>query len=109
MPKPIHQCQCSRCQQPGPHPDKFHRQRINLLVSRLDEQQRRWFVAWASARRGRGGIRELAQITGMDEKTIWRGRSEMATEFQGRPTDRVRLPGGGRPRLEKKLRSLPPS
>jgi hypothetical protein len=78
------------------------------LVSRLDEQQRRWFVAWVSALRGRGGIRELAQITGMDEKTIWRGRSEMATELQGRPTDRVRLPGGGRPRLEKKTPQLLP-
>jgi len=41
----------------------------------------------------------------MDEKTIWRGRSEMATQLEGRPTERVRLPGGGRPRLEKKRRS----
>ena len=105
MPKPIHQCQCARCQQPEPHPEKVLHQQMNLFLSRLNEQERRWYVALESFRRGRGGIRELAQITGMDEKTIWRGRSEMATEFQGRPTDRVRLPGGGRPRLEKKLRS----
>ena len=105
MPKPIHQCQCSRCQQPGPHPDKFHHQRINLFVSRLNEQARRWYVAIESLNRGRGGIRELAQITGMDEKTIWRGRGELATQLEGRPTERVRLPGGGRPRLEKKRHS----
>jgi hypothetical protein len=36
----------------------------NLLVSRLDEQQRRWFVALEAKRVGRGGETLLAQITG---------------------------------------------
>jgi hypothetical protein len=31
-------------------------QQINLLVSRLDEQQRRWFVALEAKRVGRGGV-----------------------------------------------------
>jgi hypothetical protein len=75
---------------------------MNLLLSRLDEQQRRWYVALEADRIGHGGDRLLAQITGMDEKTIRRGREELSAEFAERPTERVRLPGGGRPPIEKK-------
>ena len=75
---------------------------MNLLLSRLDEQQRRWYVAVESNRIGAGGDQLLAQITGLDEKTIQRGRKELAGELAQRPEQRVRLPGGGRPRAEKK-------
>ena len=75
---------------------------MNLLLSRLDEQQRRWYVAVESNRIGAGGDRLLAQITGLDEKTIERGRQELAGSLAERPEQRVRLPGGGRPRAEKK-------
>ena len=79
---------------------------MNLLLSRLDEQQRRWYVAVESNRIGPGGDgdRVLAQITGLDEKTIQRGRQELASSLAERPEQRVRLPGGGRPRAEKKTR-----
>ena len=40
----VHHCTCPRCGRPEPHPDQILHQQINLLVSRLDEQQRRWFV-----------------------------------------------------------------
>ena len=44
----IHQCQCPHCQFDTPHPDQaMHRQR-NVFLSRLDEQQRRWFAALES-------------------------------------------------------------
>jgi hypothetical protein len=59
-------------------------------------------VAVESNRIGAGGDRLLAQITGLDEKTIKRGRQELAGELAERPEQRVRLPGGGRPRAEKK-------
>jgi hypothetical protein len=75
---------------------------MNLFLSRLDEQQRRWYVALEAERIGHGGDRLLAGITGMDEKTIRRGREELAAELGDRPADRVRLAGGGRPPLEKK-------
>ena len=75
---------------------------MNLMLSRLDEQQRRWYVAVESNRIGAGGDRLLAQITGLDEKTIQRGRNELAGELSERPEQRVRLPGGGRPHAEKK-------
>lgn len=76
---------------------------MNLLLSRLNEQQRRWWVAWESNRMGWGGDTRLSQITGLDEKTIAKGRQELAASLEGRPTDRVRLPGAGRPSLEKKV------
>jgi hypothetical protein len=37
----IHVCQCMHCQGSGEHPDKKVHKQINLLVSRMDEQQRR--------------------------------------------------------------------
>jgi hypothetical protein len=75
---------------------------MNLFLSRLDEQLRRWYVALEADRLGHGGERRLAEITGMDEKTIRRGREELAAGLVDRPAARVRLPGGGRPPVEKK-------
>ena len=98
----IHQCACPHCQQEMAHPDQALHRQMNLLLSRLDEQQRRWYVAVESNRIGTGGDRLLAQITGLDEKTIERGWQELVGELAERPEQRVRLPGGGRPRAEKK-------
>ena len=77
---------------------------MNVFLSRLDEAQRRWYVALEAERLGLGGERLLAQITGLDEKTIRRGRTELATGLAEQPPDRVRRPGGGRPPVEKKIR-----
>jgi hypothetical protein len=75
---------------------------MNLLLSRLDEQQRRWYVALESVKVGHGGDVLLSQITGLNVETIRRGREELESDLAGRPADRVRLPGGGRTPLEKK-------
>ncbi len=98
----IHQCECPVCRQKTPHPDQERHRRINLLVSRLDEQQRRWYVAVESDRLGPDGDETLPLITGLDSKTIQRGRQELQRELSDRPRERVRLAGGGRPRAEKK-------
>lgn len=100
---PVHQCECDHCRQPQPHPEQARHAQMNLFLSRLDEQQRRWYVALEADRLGHGGERLLAQITGLDEKTIRRGRDELATGLAERPATRVRLPGGGRPPVEKKI------
>jgi hypothetical protein len=100
----IHNCQCAHCVQAGEHPDKKLHQQINLLLSRLDEQQRRWFVAVEANRVGHGGVHLLSQITGLDEKTIQRGQQELAQDLADRPVEQVRLSGGGRQRVEKKAR-----
>jgi hypothetical protein len=98
----VHVCECAHCQQETDHPDQELHRQMNLLLSRLDEQQRRWYVAVESKRRGASGDQLLAQITGLDEKTIQRGRQELASSLAERPEQRVRLPGAGRPRAEKK-------
>ncbi len=100
--KTIHQCECPICRQPGDHPDKELHDQMNLFLSRLDEQQRRWYVALESRKLGRGGDRRMSEITGMNVETIRRGRRELENALADRPVDRVRLPGGGRHRVEKK-------
>jgi len=59
---------------------------------------------WSRERLGHGGDRALSQITGLDEKTIQRGRDELAASLAGQPAARVRQPGGGALRTEKKTR-----
>lgn len=100
----VHVCQCAHCQGPGEHPDKEIHHQMNLLASRLDEQQRRWYVAVEANRLGHGGIRLLSQIIGVDEKTIERGQQELKQGLTDRPTQQVRSAGGGRPLVEKKTR-----
>ena len=99
----IRVCQCAACQLSAPHSDRERHQQINVFLSRLDEAQRRWYVAIEAERVGPGGDRLLAQITGVDEKTIRRGRAELAAALADQPADRVRRSGGGRPAVEKKI------
>jgi hypothetical protein len=73
-----------------------------LVFSRLDENQRRWFVALESKRLGYGGDHRLSQISGMDAKTIRRGRAELDASLVDNPPARIRRVGGGRPLVEKK-------
>jgi hypothetical protein len=100
----VHECQCPHCQQADDHPDRARHHQMNLFLSRLNEQQRRWYVALEAERLGSGGTGLVAQITGLDPKTIQRGRDELAAELAERPVDRVRQVGGGRPPVEKKIR-----
>jgi hypothetical protein len=58
---------------------------INVVMSRLDEQQRRWYVAVEANRRGYGGQQLVSQITGLDEKTISLGQQELSLELVDRP------------------------
>ncbi len=77
---------------------------MNLLMSRLDEQQRRWYAGVEAEKIGHGGTVQVSQITGLNVETIRRGRRELSQELEARSADRIRLPGGGRPRAEKKTR-----
>jgi hypothetical protein len=101
-PTTIHICQCPDCQGGTPHPAQELHRHMNVLLSRLDEQQRRWYAALEATRLGHGGEHLMAQITGLDPQTIRRGRRELAAELHTRPAERVRAPGAGRPRTEKK-------
>ena len=83
---------------------RYHRQ-VNLLLSRLAEPQRRWYVGVLSQEPASPGDAQLALITGLDEKTIRRGRQEMANELLNVPVERQRHVGGGRLLSEKKTRA----
>jgi len=98
----IHQCTCSICQE-GTNPEIVrHHHQMNLLLSRLNEPQRRWYVATLSLAPDAPTDGQLSQITGLDEKTIRRGRQEMQAELSSLPVDRLRQEGAGRPSAEKK-------
>lgn len=103
MERTVYECGCPDCRA-GEHPDRSDHRQLNLLLSRLNEQQRRWTAAREALRLGHGGFQRIAEITGLHPETIRRGRDELDDELQGRPTDRIRVAGGGRPRVEKKIR-----
>lgn len=74
-------------------------------MSRLNEPQRRWYVATLAEETEGPSDRQLALITGLDEKTIRRGKAEMQEQLATVPVDRQRQEGGGRWRAEKKTGS----
>ena len=108
MESPVHQCPCSACQI-GTGPVAEHHRRLNLILSRLDEQQRRWVAAAEAQRLGYGGFNEVAAITGLHPETIRRGRDELAADLRDRPPGRVRRPGGGRWPSEKRTPASSPT
>lgn len=77
---------------------------MNLLLQRLDEQERRWVAGLESKKIGHGGDTRVARITGLHVDTIRRGREELDAGLSDRPTDRVRRPGAGRPAVKKTIR-----
>ena len=81
---------------------------VAFLMSLLDERQRRLFAALESLRLGRGGDQTVARAIGMDPHTIAKGRRELVE--RDLDLDRLRRPGGGRKRVERKRpRSSPKS
>jgi hypothetical protein len=50
---------------------------------------------------GHGGIARLSRVTGVSRTTILHGQRDLVGD-DPTPADRVRRPGGGRKRLEKK-------
>lgn len=73
----IHECQCVACLVDKNREERKIHCQMNVLLSRLDEQQRRWYVALESKKIGYGGDQVLSEITGMDVETIRRGRREL--------------------------------
>ncbi len=102
-PTGTHDCECQICQSSSDAGLILHHRHINLFLSRLTEPQRRWYVATLSESADSPGDRQLALITGLDEKTIRRGKEEIANKLSDHPTDRQRQKGGGRLTAEKKI------
>jgi hypothetical protein len=97
----IRACRCPDCAS-GDRPAYQSHHYLNLLMGRLDEQQRRWLAALESKKLGRGGDALVSLITGLHVDTIRRGREELDSGLHDRPTNRIRNPGAGRPAAKKK-------
>jgi hypothetical protein len=79
-------------------------EQIALVFSRLDERQRRWVGGLLSDLLGQGGTKQVAELAGLDPKTVRQGRIDLKRQLADYPDDgRVRRPGGGRPPLKKKI------
>ena len=97
----VHVCSCRACQQhPHAAAAREHR-RINRLLASADERLRRRLAGFLAQQHGRGRVSRLARVTGLDRNTIRRGQRELHCG-PPRPAPRVRHPGAGRPRAEKK-------
>ena len=101
----LERCGYARCQQDPNHPEAALHKKLKVFVHHLDERRRRWFAGLEALRRGRGGIREVSQITGLDEKTVRRGRREIVMGLPHSAVNRIRRPGAGRKRTEKKVQA----
>lgn len=98
----IHRCECPDCKSRKAYSHRAYHHQINLLLSRLNEPQRRWFVALEAMHIGHGGKQLMAQVTGLSPTTILRGCNELKADLAGCPQLHLRASGGGRPIAEVK-------
>ncbi|MGH7428422.1 MAG: ISAzo13 family transposase [Candidatus Methylomirabilaceae bacterium] len=72
------------------------------ILGTLNELQARLFVAQKARELGRGGVSQLARLTGMSRDTIARGATELrsGTPLSPEGPGRIRRRGGGRPSIE---------
>ena len=96
-----HPCSCVDCQV-GDHPQREIHRLTNLLLSRLDEDHRRWYVALESLKIGHGGDSWLSRITGMNVENIRCGSRELADSLAGFTHDGIGRRGEGSKRKKKK-------
>ncbi len=101
----IYQCKCDICKDKNDTFLTLQHQQMNLFLSRLNEPQRRWYLGLYSQQPDSPNDCNLSKITGVDEKTIRRGRKELENNLDGLPPERQRKKGGGRPLSEKKIQS----
>lgn len=97
----VHSCECRMCEEhPYGNVAAEHR-RINRLVALENERNRRLLAGFLARQHGRGGVSLLARVTGLSRDTILRGQRELQHVGTAAAT-RIRQPGGGRKRVEKK-------
>jgi hypothetical protein len=96
---PVSQCTCEICRLGVDHPEQVLHHHVNLLMSRLDERQRRWLAALLAEYYGLDlrGVYLVNQITGLCDKTIRRGLKDLETDLKDECSQCTRKPGAGRP------------
>ena len=76
---------------------------LQQFLATLNERQRRLYAGFESLKLGRGGDKRVADLTGLNVKTVARGRRQLSA---GKiEVARARAPGAGRPSVKK----TPPS
>ncbi len=103
----VHRCECNICREhPRGRVATEHRT-LNRLLAVSDERMRRLLVGFLAEQIGRGGISELARVSGLDRKTIAKGCRELR-DIEVMPpgaypvSARVRRVGAERRRVEAK-------
>ena len=81
--------------------DEDWRAKVQLVLARLGENERRWVAALLSQAVGWGGEAFASAVTGLDPKTVRSGRQELGNDLEDCPSDRIRRDGAGRPPVEK--------
>ncbi|MQB02211.1 MAG: ISAzo13 family transposase, partial [Actinobacteria bacterium] len=71
-----------------------------LVMPHLNERQRRLLAGALARAAGTGGITTVASVSGMSRSTVQDGAREL--DEQESPSERVRRPGAGRPKLTDK-------
>ena len=70
-------CQCMQClERPDSATAQLH-SHILEMAALLNEKHRRQFAALMALQFGRGGITQVAEITGLSRNTIARGRRDL--------------------------------
>ena len=86
------------------------REKFSALEPIMDERMRRHWAASEARAMGRGGLSAVCEATGISRTTIRAGLAELEQRPQaaGRATQpqRIRRPGGGRPRRTQEDRAL---
>ena len=102
--KPVRKCRCRECVEQSSGETALLHASINRLVAALDEKHRRQFAGLLASQFGHGGIQYLSKITGLHRETISRGKRGIEPA-NAALVGRIRAPGGGRHKVEKKSRT----
>ena len=78
------------------------RESMRLLLTVLNEKQRRLYLGLESIRLGHGGDLKISRIAGVNVKTVAQGRLQLLA--RNVTAERIREVGAGRPSLKKKRR-----
>jgi hypothetical protein len=73
---------------------------MRMLLSVLNEKQQRLYLGLESLKLGWGGDVRISRMSGVNVKTIARGRRELLAKDIS--CERIRRPGAGRPSMKKK-------
>ena len=88
-------CPCNECNSPESDSNSSQTSAIRFIVNTFPERERRQVAGLLALREGRGGVLKASRLTGLDVKTVRKGREEVLNQEEF-PKSRERRQGGGR-------------